>query len=58
MHQKHPDKVSNLLRTPPSREAFRHSGEASLRCTSATVTLKVESEVVLCGRVVLWCGEL
>ena len=27
-----------LLRTPPRREAFRHSGGDKRRCTSATVT--------------------
>lgn len=30
---------SNLLSTPPSSDAFRHSGGESLRWTSATVTL-------------------
>ena len=34
-----------LLRTPPRSEAFRHSGGASLRCTSATVTLYFEVEL-------------
>lgn len=28
-----------LLKTPPNREAFKHSGGDNLRCTSATVTL-------------------
>ena len=30
--------ASHLLRTPPSREAFKHSGGESRLCTSATVT--------------------
>merc|ERR1712012_1029563 len=33
-----------LLRTPPRREALRHSGGDSLLCTSATVTLYLEVE--------------
>lgn len=28
-----------LLRTPPNKDAFKHSGGDNLRCTSATVTL-------------------
>ena len=31
-------------RTPPSREALRHSGGDNRRCTSATVTLYLEVE--------------
>lgn len=30
---------THLLKTPPRREAFKHSGGARRRCTSATVTL-------------------
>ncbi len=36
---------SYLLRTPPSSEAFKHSGGDSLLCTSATVTLYFEVEL-------------
>lgn len=34
-----------LRRTPPSKDALRHSGGESLRCTSATVTLYFEVEL-------------
>lgn len=34
-----------LLRTPPRREALRHSGGESLLCTSPTVTLYLEVEL-------------
>ena len=34
-----------LLRTPPSRDALRHSGGASLLWTSATVTLYFDVEL-------------
>ena len=34
-----------LLKTPPSKEAFKHSGGDSLRWTSATVTLYFEVEL-------------
>ena len=34
----------NLLRTPPKREAFKHSGGDRRLCTSATVTLYFEVE--------------
>ena len=37
--------ISYRLRTPPSRDAFRHSGGASLLCTSATVTLYFDVEL-------------
>jgi hypothetical protein len=37
--------VSYLRKTPPNKEALRHSGGASLRCTSATVTLYLEVEL-------------
>lgn len=33
-----------LRKTPPSSDAFRHSGGASLRWTSATVTLYLDVE--------------
>lgn len=36
---------SHLRRTPPNREALRHSGGASRRCTSPTVTLYLEVEL-------------
>lgn len=39
------EEPSYLLRTPPSREALRHSGGESLLCTSATVTLYLEVEL-------------
>ena len=34
----------NLLSTPPSKEALRHSGGERRLCTSATVTLYLEVE--------------
>lgn len=34
-----------LLKTPPSSEAFRHSGGDSRRCTSPTVTLYLDVEL-------------
>ena len=34
-----------LLRSPPSRDAFRHSGGESLLCTSETVTLYFDVEL-------------
>ena len=34
-----------LLKTPPSNEAFRHSGGESRLCTSATVTLYLDVEL-------------
>lgn len=37
--------VTHLRRTPPSREALRHSGGESLLCTSPTVTLYLEVEL-------------
>ena len=37
--------LSHLLRTPPSSDALRHSGGASLLCTSATVTLYLDVEL-------------
>ena len=37
--------LTHLLRTPPRSEALRHSGGASLRCTSATVTLYLDVEL-------------
>lgn len=36
---------SYLRRTPPSREALRHSGGESRLCTSATVTLYLDVEL-------------
>ncbi|KAG7225404.1 hypothetical protein INR49_027393 [Caranx melampygus] len=36
---------SHLRRTPPSREALRHSGGERRRCTSPTVTLYLEVEL-------------
>ena len=36
---------THLLRTPPSRDALRHSGGASLLWTSATVTLYFDVEL-------------
>lgn len=32
-------KKNYLRKTPPNKDAFKHSGGDSLRCTSATVTL-------------------
>lgn len=37
--------ASHLRRTPPSREALRHSGGDRRRCTSPTVTLYLELEL-------------
>lgn len=37
--------VTNLLSTPPSREALRHSGGDRRLCTSATVTLYLDVEL-------------
>lgn len=37
--------AAHLRRTPPSREALRHSGGDSRRCTSPTVTLYLEVEL-------------
>ena len=37
--------ITYLLSTPPSSEALRHSGGASLLCTSATVTLYLDVEL-------------
>lgn len=37
--------MTHLRSTPPSREALRHSGGESLRCTSPTVTLYLEVEL-------------
>ena len=37
--------VFYLLKTPPKREAFKHSGGDSLRWTSATVTLYLDVEL-------------
>lgn len=37
--------ASHLRRTPPSREALRHSGGERRRCTSPTVTLYLEVEL-------------
>ena len=39
------DSETHLLRTPPKREAFRHSGGERRRCTSPTVTLYLEVEL-------------
>ena len=36
---------THRLRTPPSKEALRHSGADNRRCTSATVTLYLEVEL-------------
>ena len=36
---------SYLLKTPPNKEALRHSGGDSLLCTSPTVTLYLEVEL-------------
>lgn len=36
---------SYLRRTPPRREALRHSGGESRRCTSPTVTLYLDVEL-------------
>ena len=36
---------THLLRTPPRSDALRHSGGASLLCTSATVTLYLDVEL-------------
>lgn len=36
---------TDLRRTPPSKEALRHSGGDRRRCTSATVTLYLEVEL-------------
>lgn len=36
---------SHLRKTPPSREALRHSGGDRRRCTSPTVTLYLEVEL-------------
>jgi len=44
-----PGRVENknlyLLRTPPSKDAFKHSGGDNLLCTSATVTLYFDVEL-------------
>lgn len=40
-----PVSPSYLRRTPPSREALRHSGGERRRCTSPTVTLYLEVEL-------------
>lgn len=37
--------AAHLRRTPPRREALRHSGGESLLCTSPTVTLYLEVEL-------------
>ncbi len=37
--------LSYLLSTPPSKDAFRHSGGDKRLCTSATVTLYFEVEL-------------
>ena len=42
---KYHQKKFYLLKTPPSNEAFRHSGGESLLCTSATVTLYLDVEL-------------
>lgn len=36
---------AHLLKTPPSKEAFRHSGGERRLCTSATVTLYFDVEL-------------
>ena len=38
-------KATYLLKTPPRRDAFKHSGGESLRWTSATVTLYFDVEL-------------
>lgn len=37
--------LAHLLSTPPSKEAFRHSGGDKRLCTSATVTLYFDVEL-------------
>lgn len=43
--EKYTGRPSHLLNTPPSKEAFRHSGGERRLCTSATVTLYFDVEL-------------
>ena len=37
--------MAHLRKTPPKRDAFKHSGGDNLLCTSATVTLYFDVEL-------------